>query len=128
MKKKPRSWIAAFSPASVLALVGCPVVHGQDVVTDYLSGTHFSKYRAYKSVMMETPHQPDQIPDTQIKRSVDSPLEAKGLTKVDTDEADLLVAYQCALNRETQWNAWAGATASAGLNISRLRWSRRISK
>jgi hypothetical protein len=49
---------------------------------------------------------PDQILDAQIKRAIDSQLAAKGLTKLDGDNADLLVAYQGAINKERQWSAY----------------------
>ena len=48
---------------------------------------------------------PDQILDTQIKRSIDSQLVAKGLTQVDGDKAELLVRYRVAVDRQKQWNA-----------------------
>jgi Domain of unknown function (DUF4136) len=48
---------------------------------------------------------PDQILDTQIKRSIDAKLAAKGLAKVDGDKADLFVRYQVAVDKERQWNA-----------------------
>jgi uncharacterized protein DUF4136 len=48
---------------------------------------------------------PDQILDAQIRQSIDSQLVAKGFTKVDSDKADVFVAYQVALDREMQWTA-----------------------
>ena len=66
---------------------------------------------------------PDQILDAQIRQSIDSQLMAKGFTKVDSDKADVFVAYQVALDREMQWTAsgwgdrpwgpgWGTATSS----------------
>jgi hypothetical protein len=41
----------------------------------------------------------------QIKQAIDSQLSLKGLTKTDSDKADLYVAYQVAVNNETEWYA-----------------------
>jgi len=105
MWQKTRNSMGRFCPALVLALLSCSAIYGQDVITNYLPGTDFSKYRTYKWVTVGPTGVPDQILDTQIKQSIDSQLAAKGLTKVDGDKADLLVRYQVAVDREKQWNA-----------------------
>ena len=38
---------AKFGPAMVLALVACSVTFAQDVRTNYMPGTDFSKYHTY---------------------------------------------------------------------------------
>ena len=83
MKKQFRSWTPSFRVAFLAALIGCSVVNGQDVRTRYMPGTDFSKYRTYCWVRIEGAEYPDQIIDTDIMRSIDSQLVAKGLTKVD---------------------------------------------
>jgi len=75
------------------------------VITNYLPGTDFSKYRIYKWVTIGPSGASDQILDGQIKQSIDSQLMAKGLTKVDSDKADLLVRYQVAVDKEKEWTA-----------------------
>jgi len=75
------------------------------VITNYLPGTDFSKYRTYKWAMIGPSGAPDQILDAQIKQSIDSQLTAKGFTKVDSDKADLLVRYQVAVDKEREWTA-----------------------
>lgn len=72
----------------------------------------------------------NQIVDAQIKQSVDSQLAAKGLTKTESETADLYVSYQIAVDQEKQWNAygmgggirWGGmATAtSTTINVGTL--------
>jgi hypothetical protein len=47
MWQKSRNWKAKFGPALVLALVACSVTRGQDVRTNYMPGTDFSKYHTY---------------------------------------------------------------------------------
>ena len=83
--------------ATALGVLACSVAYGQ-VITNYLPGTDFSKYRTYKWVTIGPSGASDQILDAQIKQSIDSQLTAKGLTKVDSDKADLLVRYQVAVD------------------------------
>lgn len=105
MQQNCGNWMARFFPAVVLALIASFGVYGQEVFTNYLPGTDFSKYRTYKWVAIGPSGVPDEILETQIKQSIDSQLAAKGLTKVDGDKADLLVRYQVAVAKERQWNA-----------------------
>jgi len=110
MRQESRICLAKFGFAFVVAFMACSLTYGQDVKTNYLPGTDFSKYRTYKWVN-EIAGQPvigghpDQILDAQIRQSIDSQLAAKGFTKVDSDKADLFVAYQVALGTEKQWTA-----------------------
>ena len=105
MEKKSHNWMGRFSRAFVLALMACTAIYGQDVITNYLPGTDFSKYHTYKWVTTGPNGVPDQILETQIKQSIDSQLAAKGLARVDGDKADLLIRYQVVVDREKQWNA-----------------------
>src|SRR5208282_6752049 len=55
-----------FGPALVLALVACSVIYAQDVRTNYMPGTDFSKYHTYAWVndvqgMPAVGGPPDQI-------------------------------------------------------------------
>src|SRR5215831_16215058 len=97
MWKQFQQWMGKFGFAFVVALIAGSVTHAQDVRTNYLPGTDFSKYHTYKWVTIGETGAPDQILDAQIKQSIDSKLAAKGLTKVETDKADLLVGYQVAV-------------------------------
>jgi hypothetical protein len=85
-----------------------------------MPGTDFSKFHTYKWVTIEGGAHPNQIVDAQIKQAVDSQLAAKGLTKTDSDKADLYIGYQIALDQEKQWNAfgtggmrWGGGMGTA---------------
>ena len=113
---------ALFLVATVLA--------AQDVRYNSMPGTDFTKYHTYKWVAIEGASHPDQIVDAEIKQSVDSQLAAKGLTKTDSDKADLYVGYQIALNQEKQWNGygmgggarWGGmaSATSSTINVGTL--------
>jgi Domain of unknown function (DUF4136) len=53
--------------------------------------------------------------DAEIKQSVDSQMASKGMTKTDSDKADLYIGYQSAVNQETQWNAWGSRAFGMGM-------------
>ena len=80
----------------------------QDVRYNYAMGTNFSKYKTYKWVDIPNQNHPDQITDQQIRTSIETTLTSKGLTKAPGDAADILIAYQIAVNQERQWNAYGG--------------------
>ena len=105
----------------VLTFVTCMAMSAQDVTTNSMPGTDFSKYHTYKWVTIEGAKYPNQIVDAQIKEAVDSQLATKGLTKTTGDKADLYVGYQTSLAQQEQWNAygmgggyrWGGGMATA---------------
>lgn len=113
-----------------VAVIGCHVALAQDVRYNFMPGTDFSKYHTYKWVTIDGGTHPNQIVDAEIKQAVDSQLAMKGLTKTDSDKADLYVGYQIAVDQEKQWNGfgmggglrWGGmATAtSSTINVGSL--------
>ena len=124
MWQKSQNWRVRkvrFGPALILALFACSVTYAQDVRTNYMPGTDFSKYHTYAGVedvkgIPRIGGQPDQILDTQVKQAVDSQMAAKGLTKVvDGDKADLLLGFQLAIDREKQINGFANGWVGWGL-------------
>jgi hypothetical protein len=138
MWQESRIWMARFGPAVLLALIACSVTYGQDVRTNYMPGTDFSKYHTYVWVdevkgVPRVGGQPDQILDSQVKQAVDSRMAAKGITKaVDGDKADLLLSYQLAIDREKQinglangwgwggWGPWGGGPDSFSATTSTI--------
>src|SRR5579863_766771 len=120
MRQQARTIVTKLGIALILALAACTLTFAQDVSTNSMPGTDFSKYHTYKWVTIEGATQPNQILDAQIKQSIDSQLAAKGLTKTDSDKADLLIGYQASINQEKQWNAygtgglrWGGGMGTA---------------
>jgi hypothetical protein len=77
-------------------------VFGQDVRYNFSSGTTFSKFKTYRWVHIKGTDQPDQLVDEQIRSAFDTELAKKGLTKVQGDQGDLLIAYQVSLGSEKQ--------------------------
>jgi len=105
-----------FSSALVVALLLLTAVTltAQDVRYNFMPKTDFSRYRTYKWVKIGNAH-PDQIMDAEIKQSVDSQLAAKGMTKTDSDKADLYIGYQTAVDQEIQWDAWGTRSFGSGM-------------
>ena len=116
-----RNGVASVIAALLLAFVACPVSFAQDVRTNYMPGTDFSKYHTYAWVdevkgVPGVGSSVDQILDSQVKQAIDSQMVAKGFTKsADGANPDLLVGYQLILDRETQingfaerWGGWGG--------------------
>ena len=130
MPPKLRTAIAKSGFALAAALLAAATAFPQDVRSNYMPGTDFSRFHTYRWVSIQNAQRPNQIVDAQIKQSIDSQLAAKGLTKTDADNADLLVAYQVSVDKQTQWNAfgtgpgprWGGmATAtSSTINVGTL--------
>lgn len=109
---------AKCAPVLVLAFVACSVTFAEDVRTNYMPGTDFSKYHIYAWVdeVQGVPSiggHPDQILDTQVKQAIDLQTAAKGLTKVtDGGKPDLFLGYQLMIDREKEMNgfgsSWGG--------------------
>jgi Domain of unknown function (DUF4136) len=120
MSHKFRKVAVAIGLCLMLALATIDAV-AQDVKTNSMPGTDFSKYHTYKWVKIPNAKYPNQIVDTQIMNSIDSQLASKGLTKTTDEKADLYVAYQVSVQQQTQWNAygmgggyrWGGGMATA---------------
>jgi hypothetical protein len=78
----------------------------QDIKTNYMPGTDFSKYHTYKWVTINNTEQVDPIVVQQIRDAIDSQLTSKGMTKTDADTADMYVGIQTSIQQQQQWNAY----------------------
>ena len=87
-------------------LVSTSIVLCQDVRYNFDKDTDFSKFKTYKWVPIKDAAQVDDLTDKQIKSSLDAELAKKGLTKVDGDNADLLIGYQTAIGTEKQFTSY----------------------
>jgi hypothetical protein len=104
----------------LFVLLACTAALAQDVTSNAMHGTDFTKYKTYKWVAIQGASYPNQILDVQIKNSIDSQLSPKGMTRTDTDKADLYIGYQASIEQEKEWNAygtgglrWGGGMATA---------------
>lgn len=97
--------IALFSTGLWL-LAASAVALGQDVRYNFDRNTDFSRFKTYKWVALRDAAKPDDLTDKQIKDTLDTELSQKGLSKVDSDQADLFVGYQAAIGTEKQFTSF----------------------
>lgn len=109
-----RSQLLRTSMTLAVALVSCIGATSQDVRHNSMPGVDFSKFHTYKWVDIEGGAHPNQIMDAEIKQSIDTQLASKGMTKTDSEKADLYVGYQIAVDKEKQWNAWGTGRGFGG--------------
>jgi hypothetical protein len=95
-----------FGTGAAILLILAGGSFAQKVTYNFMPGTDFSKYKTYQWVKVERAQYPNQLLDEQIMRSIDAQLAQKGLSKV-TSDPDLAVAYQVAVDHETQWNSYS---------------------
>ena len=119
MWQECQNWVSKFGPVLLLACVACSVTFAQDVRTNYMPGTDFSKYHSYAWVsevqgIPAVGGQPDQILDTQVKQAIDAQMAAKGFTKAEDGKADLRLSYQLAIDKEKQINGFANGWGGWG--------------
>ena len=93
----------------VLALLAVSVssATAQDVRYNFDKAADFSKFKTYKWVTIKGAERVDSLIDQQIRTAIDSELATKGLTKVDSEEADLYVGYQGAIKTEREFNSYS---------------------
>jgi hypothetical protein len=103
--KKP-TFLAFVLLALVLLTLGAIGVVAQDVRYDYDKDQDFSKYKTYKWVPIKGADQPDDLTAKQLTGAIDEVLAKKGLTKTDSDTADLYIGYQTAIGTEKQYTSY----------------------
>jgi Domain of unknown function (DUF4136) len=90
-----------------LLVLGATTVVAQDVRYDFDKDKDFSKYKTYKWVPIKGADQPDELTGKQISAAFDAELATKGLTKTDSDTADLYIGYQTAIGTEKQYTSYS---------------------
>jgi Domain of unknown function (DUF4136) len=98
---------AMISACGLLALMIATAAFGQDIHYNFDKDTDFSKIRTYKWVDIKGAQKADSITDKQIRAAVDAGLGEKGLTKVEDDNADVLVGYQTAVGEDKQFTSYS---------------------
>jgi hypothetical protein len=96
---------ASFLAVAIL-LLGVTPAPAQDVRYDFDKDKDFSKYRTYKWVQIKGADQPDDLTAKQITASIDAELATKGLTKTESDDANLYVGYQTAIGTEKEFTSF----------------------
>jgi hypothetical protein len=108
-----------------LAVLGlAAIASAQDVRYNFDKDTDFSKFKTYKWVEMPGGVKLDDLLARQLTSAIEAGLTTKGLSKVDSDTADLYIGYQVAVQQERQIQAygtggfgmgprWGGGMATA---------------
>ena len=104
MKRKNILAAIALTTLTLLA-VGAAVA--QDVRYNFDKKTDFTKFKSYKWVDIKDAGKFNSMVDQQIKQSADAQLATKGLSKTDSDNADLLIGYQGAVGQEKQFSSYS---------------------
>jgi hypothetical protein len=101
---------------SALLIVGVGGVAAQSANVTFDKNTDFSKFKTYKWVTIRNAQQLDQLTEDQLIGTLQVGLSRKGLTKSDSDNADLFIGYQMTRNNQKQSTDYnvGGAYGSAG--------------
>jgi Domain of unknown function (DUF4136) len=78
----------------------------QDVRYNFDKDTNFATFKTYKWVELKDSTKVDSLREKEIKDSVDAELAKKGLTRTDSDPADLYVGYQAGIGTEKQFTSY----------------------
>src|SRR5215471_6865665 len=92
--------------SAVLLFLAAGVALAQDVRYNFDKDTDFSKFKTYKWVTLKGAQQLDDIADKQVQAAAQAELAKRGLTKVDADDADLLIGYQVAIGQEKEFTSY----------------------
>jgi Domain of unknown function (DUF4136) len=90
----------------VLLLVGTGVATAQDVRYNFDKQANFSGFKTYKWVTIKGATQLSDLVDKQVKSAVDAELSKKGLSKSESDTADLYIGYQAAVGQEKEYTSY----------------------
>jgi len=89
-----------------LSLAGAGTARAQDVRYNFDSSADFTKFKTYKWVEIKGAGQVNSLVEKQIKDTVDAELAKKGLTKIETNDADLFVGYQAGIQKEKEFSSF----------------------
>lgn len=91
---------------ALVLLAGASPAFAQDVRYNFDSQADFASFKTYKWVTIKGATQLSDLVDRQIKAAVDAELAKKGLTKTDSDNADLYIGYQSAVGQEKEYTSF----------------------
>src|SRR3974390_323709 len=106
--------LSVFLIGLVLLTAGSAV--GQDIPSNFDNTADFSKFKTYKWIALKMEAPIDNLTDQQITASLDAALGRKGLTKVDTESADLFIGYQTTEHIREQFGGSDSPSVGAGWN------------
>jgi hypothetical protein len=89
-----------------LLLASAGTATAQDVRYNFDKQANFGTFKTYKWVALKGAAPLSDLVDRQVKSTVDAELAKKGLTKSDTETADLYIGYQAAVDQEKQYTSY----------------------
>src|SRR5689334_20984105 len=93
---------------AVLLAFGISAARAQDVRYNFAKDAKFSDYKTFKWIdTVKGSDKVDQITDNNIREALETEMAKKGLTKTDSDDADLYIGYQTAIGTEKQFNSYS---------------------
>jgi hypothetical protein len=90
----------------VMLLVAATSVFAQDVRYNFDKSANFTGFKSYKWVVLKGAQQLPDLADRQVKAAIDAELAKKGLTKSESDTADLYIGYQAGVNTEKEFTSF----------------------
>jgi hypothetical protein len=90
----------------VLLLAGAGTALAQDVRYNFDKSANFNGFKTYKWVVIKGDTQLQDLADRQVKAAVDAELAKKGLTRSESDTADLYIGYQAAVSTEKEYTSF----------------------
>jgi len=90
----------------LLLVAGAGSAAAQDVRYNFDKTANFTTFKTYKWVVIKGASQLAELPDRQVKAAVDAELAKKGLTKTDSDTADLYIGYQAGVGQEKEYTSF----------------------
>jgi hypothetical protein len=89
-----------------LLLAAASSALAQDVRYNFDSAANFASFKTYKWTVIKGATQLGDLADRQVKAAVDAELATKGLTKSESDTADLYIGYQAAVGQEKEYTSF----------------------
>ena len=97
-----------------LLLASAAAVLAQDVRYNFDKAANFSKFKTYKWVELKDAQKLNPLVEKQIRSSIDAQLATKGLSKVESDPADLYIGYQAAIGQDKQFTSYSSGWGYGG--------------
>jgi hypothetical protein len=91
---------------TLAALAAAAIASAQDVNYNFDATAKFSDFKTYKWVEIPGGVKLDDLIARQLDSALQGELTKKGLSKVDSDTADLYIGYQVAVNQERSISAY----------------------
>jgi hypothetical protein len=103
---------------TLAALASAAIASAQDVSYNFDPSANFSNFKTYKWVEIPGGVKVDDLTARQLDSALQAELAKKGLTKTDSDTADLYVGYQVAVHQEREISTLGGGFRFGGMGTA----------